>query len=285
MLVTGASTGIGLELVRRLQRGHWHVVATARGTSLDRFAREGLAESSTFWIRELDVTDAAQREAVVAEIETRHGALDSLVNNAGISWRAVTEQMPAAEQEAQMRVNYLAPIELIRRVLPAMRARRRGHIINISSVGGMMAMPTMGAYSASKFALEGASESLWYELKPWGISVTLLQPGFVRSDSFHNVLLPERAQRALADPADPYHEYYRQMTRFVERLMGQSRSTAADVACRVERILRTARPPLRKGGTTDATFFYLLRRLLPRPLYHWVLYRSLPRIRQWGPRP
>ncbi len=301
VLVTGASTGIGLELVRRLAQGPWTVIATARHTSLHRFREAGLSENPSLLIRPLDVTQAAERETLMSEIEKRFGALDALVNNAGASWRAVTEHMPADEHEEQLRLNYLGPMELIRRALPAMRNRRlercralchgrcrgrcHGRIVNISSVGGMMAMPTMGAYSASKFALEGASESLWYELRPWGISVTLVQPGFVHSESFSRVRLPERGQQALADPSDPYHAYYRNMTDFVTRLMTRSSSSAAEVACRIERVLRQTDPPLRVAGTRDARFFYLLRRLLPRGLYHSILYRNLPRIRDWGPRP
>jgi NAD(P)-dependent dehydrogenase (short-subunit alcohol dehydrogenase family) len=301
VLVTGASTGIGMELVRRLALGPWTVVATARDSSLSRFGETDLRESPNLLIRPLDVTDEEQRNRLVAELESRFGAVDALVNNAGASWRSVTEHMPDGADEDQMRLNYHGPLALVRRVLPAMRARRlercRAHcrgrcrgacrcrIVNISSVGGMMAMPTMGAYSASKFALEGASESLWYELRPWGISVTLVQPGFVHSESFNRVLLPERGRQALMDPADPYHAYYRHMTDFVTRLMTRSSSSAAEVACRIERVLRHPDPPLRVAGTRDARFFYLLRRLLPRALYHRILYRNLPHIQEWGPRP
>ena len=99
-----------------------------------------------------------------------------------------------------MDVNFRSPMELTRLVLPGMRAKRAGRIITVSSVGGMMAMPTMAAYSASKFALEGAHEALWYEVRPWGIRVSLVQPGFVHSDGFQKVryTTQERSLRARA---------------------------------------------------------------------------------------
>ena len=92
-------------------------------------------------------------------------------------YRAVLEHVSDAERVAQMDVNYLAPMDLIRLVLPRMREKHAGRILNVSSVGGMMAMPTMAVYSASKFALEGATEALYYEVRPWNIRVSLIQPG------------------------------------------------------------------------------------------------------------
>jgi short-subunit dehydrogenase len=93
------------------------------------------------------------------------------------------------ERHAQHEVNYHGPMELVRLVLPTMREKRRGRIINVSSVSGMVAMPTMASYAASKFALEGATEALWYEVRPFKIRVSLVQPGFIRSSSFQNTRL------------------------------------------------------------------------------------------------
>ncbi len=96
------------------------------------------------------------------------GGVDVLINNAGVAYRSVVEHVSERERLQQMGINFRAPMELTRLVLPYMRSRRAGRIINVSSMGGMMAMPTMAVYSASKFALEGATESLYYEVKPWG---------------------------------------------------------------------------------------------------------------------
>lgn len=111
------------------------------------------------------------------------GGVDVLVNNAGISYRAVVEHTDHEDRAHQMDVNFRAPMEMIRHVLPDMRRKRRGKIINVSSVGAMMAMPTMAPYSASKFALEGASESLWYEVRPFGIHVSLVQKSVLQRPS------------------------------------------------------------------------------------------------------
>jgi hypothetical protein len=143
----------------------------------------------------------------------------------------------------------------------------------------MMAMPTMGAYSASKFALEGASESMWYEMRPWNVHVTLVQPGLIRSDSFRNTRLSAGARRAESDPSDPYAPIYGGMGPFIGWLMSHAVATPDDVARRILATLERRHPPLRVSATLDARFFYLMRRLLPRRVYHAVLYAGLPHVR------
>ena len=145
----------------------------------------------------------------------------------------------------------------------------------------MMAMPTMGAYSASKFALEGASEALWYELRPWNIQVVLVQPGFVHSESFHRVRWSAGAETS-ATGRDGYTVYYETMGAFIGRLMNSSLASPESIARKIMRSMEKRRPKLRVPATPDAYFFYLLRRLLPRRWYHWILYRNLPDISRWG---
>lgn len=283
MLLTGASTGLGLALARELLATERRLVLTARAQSLPRFAAAGIVESERVHLRPLDVTSARDRERVVDEIESRFGGVDVLVNNAGVSYRSVVEHVHDDERLAQMDVNFLAPMELIRLVLPGMRERGHGRILNVSSVGGMMAMPTMALYSASKWALEGATEALWYEVRPWNVHVTLVQPGFIHSGSFRNTRLTHDSALAAEDAHAPYHAHYLHMAPFIERLMELSRSTPESVARRIHGLLRARRPPLRAPVTFDAHVFSLLRRLLPRRLYHEVLYWNLPRVRTWGP--
>ena len=247
-----------------------------------RFGQEGICEDERIWLRPLDVTDAEQRQAVVNEIEREFGAVYALINNAGVTFRAVVEHVSEAERLAQMDINFRSPMELARTVLPAMRARREGRILNISSVGGMMAMPTMAVYSASKFALEGASEALYYELRPFGVHVSLVEPGFIASDAFQKVRYTTLSQGSSDLATDPYHAHYTHMSSFIARVMGLSFATPERVAKRVVHTLLRRHPPLRVAGTPDAMLFDLMRRWLPRRVYHELLYRSLPQISQWG---
>ena len=284
VLITGASTGIGLAATRALLFTGVRVVATARESSMHRFSDKWLREDDSLILRPLDVCNYSEIEALVQSINQEWGGVDILINNAGVSYRTVVEHMTAEAEEDQMRINYLGAFHLIRKILPSMRKKGTGHIVNISSVGGMMAMPTMASYSASKFAMEGASESLWYEVRPWGIDVTLVQPGFVFSNAFRKVKKTEAAENAFVDSEDDYHHYYKGMEKFVERLMLQSVTTPERIANRIVRLLYQKNPPLRIAGTPDARFFFLLRRLMPRRIYHYFLYRSLPGIRDWGKR-
>ncbi len=282
MLVTGASSGLGLAIARALRGTGRRLVLTARASSLPRLPAAGITEDDATWFLPLDVTNADERRAVVAAVEARWGGVDVLVNNAGIAYRSVLEHVNEQERLTQMHVNFLGPMHLMRLVLPHMRRQRRGHIVNISSVGGMMAMPTMAIYSASKWALEGASEALWYEVRPWGIHVTLVEPGFVRSSSFLNTRNTVDSARSIADDHAAYHAHYESMAPFIAKLMRAAAATPENVAARIVRVLGQRSPPLRLLATRDAWAFALLRRWLPRRFYHWLLHRSLPGVRGWG---
>lgn len=282
VIITGASTGLGLAIARRLLNEPLRLVLTARASSLPRFTSEGIRESERCLIRPLDVLIDAQRKAVVQEVEDRLGAVDVLINNAGFAFRSVMEHVEQSDLLQQMITNFWGPMELTRLVLPRMRQRRAGKIINISSVGGMMAMPTMGIYSASKFALEGASESLWYELRPWGVSVTLVEPGFINSGSFEQVRYTTLSGNAMRNPDEPYYGHYRFMTAFIRKVMRRAPTRPTAIAERITRLVFQSNPPLRVLATPDAVLFDALRRLLPRRLYHWFLYMNLPHAGCWG---
>ncbi len=284
LLVTGASTGLGLALSRQLLADTaYRLVLTARDKSLSRFAAAGIVPGPRVRLLALDVADPASRAAALAAVEAEWGGVEILINNAGIATRAVTEHISDADMRQILAVNFLGPLELIRRVLPGMRERRRGRIITVSSVGGMMAMPTMAAYSASKFAIEGACESLWYEVRPWGIGVSLVEPGFINSDSFTHTIHTRRSARAVGDGDDPYHAHYEAMAGMIERLMRRTWATPENVASVIIRTVRARHPRLRVRATPDALIFDYLRRWLPRRLYHRVLYACLPGVRRWGP--
>jgi Short-chain dehydrogenases of various substrate specificities len=169
--ITGTSSGIGLALTRLLMKTsyEYRIVATARTESLQKLREAGIVESKDLMIRALDVRNPTNCRALIQEIETCWGGVDVLINNAGIAYRSVVEHISEDELNEQLETNLIGPINLMRHCLPSMRAKRAGRIINISSVGGMMAMPTMGFYSASKASrkrsttrcVHGASMSRW----------------------------------------------------------------------------------------------------------------------------
>ncbi len=281
ILVTGCGSGIGYALAIALYKlDTFRIVITAREGSMP-MLRAKFKENDHFLIRILDVTADDQRKNLVAEIGALWGSVDILVNNAGISYRSAVEHMTDADEVLQMETNYIGPMGLMRLVIPYMRAKGRGKIINISSVSGMLAMPTMASYSASKHALDGASESLWYEMRPFGINVSMVQPGFIHSNSFKKVYYTETARKAEAEPG-PYQEFYKSMSPFVEKLMGMSRTSPEKVAGLVLDVIYTVDPPLWIPATLDAEFFYYLRRIFPRRVLHPFLYFCLPNTKAWG---
>lgn len=274
---------MGLALAQRLAAcGRYRLALSARPSSLERLVEAGFAPSDDICLVPLDVAAADSREAAIEAIAQRWGGVDVLVNNAGVMMRAVLEHVSDADHLTQMLVNYGGPMALTRLVLPGMRERRWGRIINVSSVGGMMAMPTMSVYSASKFALEGASEALFYEVRPWNIRVSLVQPGFIRSDAIERIAYTSRSRAAQEHHLSPYHAHYHFMAAFIAKLMARAPATPDSVARRIAKLIEQRRPPLRVSATLDAFLFSLLRRWLPRSLYHEVLYRALPGISRWG---
>jgi NAD(P)-dependent dehydrogenase (short-subunit alcohol dehydrogenase family) len=281
ILVTGCSSGIGLALARILRERHeYRVVVTTRRGSLDSL-RTKFPDTDRFLVRPLDVTSPVERAALIQEIERRWMGVNILVNNAGISYRAVVEHMTDADEFNQMATNYFGPVSLIRLVMPHMRSVGRGKIVNISSVSGMLAMPTLASYSASKYALEGLSEALWYEGRPLGINVSLIQPGFVRSNSFEKVYYTERSRPENGDQG-LYADYYAHMTPFIAKLMNRSLTSSHDIAKLIIKVIQTENPPLWIAATWDAMIFYYLRRWVPRRFLLPLLFHLLPGARRWG---
>ena len=178
--ITGCSTGFGRELARQVLARGWRAVITARDKSRVAELLQG-AEDRALAL-ELDVNDTAQITAAVDAAQQRFGAIDVLVNNAGYGYQSTVEEGVDSEIRQQFDANVFGLFAMTRAVLPGMRARRRGHILNITSVAGLVGFPGSGYYAASKHAVEGWSDSLLAECKPLGIKVTCIEPGPFRTD-------------------------------------------------------------------------------------------------------
>lgn len=178
--LTGASRGFGLEIARKILAQGDRVVATARRAAqiLDHLPDAGDALLAV----DLDVTDADQAAGAVRSAVNTFGRIDVLVNNAGRGLLGAVEEASDAAARAVYEVNVFGTLNVQRAVLPVMRAARCGHIINISSVGGLVGGPGWGIYCSTKFALEGFSEALAQEVRPLGIWVTIVEPGYFRTD-------------------------------------------------------------------------------------------------------
>ena len=177
-LITGCSTGFGRELAKLIIARGWPVVVTARNKA----QVEDLATSDKVLALELDVTDGKEIDAAVKTAEEKFGAIDVLVNNAGYGYLTTVEEGEEKQIRAMFDANVFGLFALTRAVLPGMRKRRKGHIINITSVGGHVGNPGSGYYAATKHAVEGWSKSLAAETAPLGIKVTAVAPGPFRTD-------------------------------------------------------------------------------------------------------
>ena len=211
ILITGASSGMGRDMAERFSREGWDVAATMRKPERD---GEELAALDGVRVYALDVTDGASVSAAVARAESDFGGIDVLVNNAGVGLVGPMEGASDAQVEQQLAVNLHGPIRVMRAVLPGMRKRGSGIIINITSIGGRITMPHNALYHAMKWGLEGLTEALAYELRPFGIHVKAVAPGGVKTD------FAGRSLNHADASVDP--EYTRQLDAFISAATGRS---------------------------------------------------------------
>lgn len=205
-IVTGASSGIGAQLARDLAaRGMQVALVARRAERLQALAREIERTGGGAMVVPCDVAERAAVEAMVRAVAERFGRIDLLVNDAGYGRHVLFKDHNVADIERMVRVNYLGVVYAIKAVLPLMRARGRGWIVNLSSVAGKMGQPDEAAYSATKFAVAGLSEALGYELAPLGIHVMAVCPGLVRTEMFTPEVIarmPRGAARSFLEPPD-----------------------------------------------------------------------------------
>ena len=247
VLVTGASAGIGRACAEELHAAGWAVTgASRRGSAAPSW--DGLV---------MDVDDDDSVRAGVAGVLAAAGRIDALVAAAGWGLAGAAEHCTITEAKAQLETNFWGCVRVVQHVLPAMRAQGGGRIVLVSSIGGVIGIPFQAFYSASKFALEGFGEALAYEVAPFGIRVTLVQPGNVRTDF--------TASRRLAEAAgDPVYEAALSKAVGVMARDETNGVPAAQVAAVVRRVLESPRPPRRvSAGKAGERAGLLAKRLLP----------------------
>ena len=176
--ITGCSTGFGRELARQVLELGFRTVVTARNPA----DVKDLAALGEALVLKLDVTDQRQISAAIKAAEKQFGRIDVLVNNAGIGYFAAVEESEDNEVRRMFEINVFGLGRMIQAVLPGMRKRRKGFIVNIASVAGLRSFPSLGYYSATKFAVEGLSEALWQEIEPLGIKLMVVEPSGFRTD-------------------------------------------------------------------------------------------------------
>jgi NAD(P)-dependent dehydrogenase (short-subunit alcohol dehydrogenase family) len=252
VLITGASAGIGLETAGRLAGDGWTVVGASRRTD----AASGWATLA------MDVDDDASVQAGVDEVVARHGRLDAVVACAGWGLSGPVEQTPIAEAKDQLETNFWGVVRVVQAALPHMRRQGGGRLVLVSSIGGIVGIPFQAFYSASKFALEGLGESLAYEVAPFGIEVTLVQPG-----NFKTGFTGSRKMAAAAAGDPVYGAALAKAVGVMERdeING---APAGDVAAVVQRVLEARRPPRRVSvGKASERVSVLAKRVLPFKIF------------------
>ncbi len=265
VLITGASTGFGMETALYLAERGFQVYATmrdlARRSELD---AEAARRHVAVRVLRLDVTEPTSIREVVETIACESGGVYGLVNNAGLFLRGYFEDLTDAEIRQVFETNLFGTMAVTRAVLPYMRAARRGRIIVISSVAGRIGAPAGSAYSSSRFAQEGFAESLYQELRPLGVYVTLIEPGITKTESW---TLDRGVAARARDPASPYYAWFRRSEQMFDRAMQTSPITTRDVAKVVHKALTAARPRLRYMVGWRAGLVVALRRYLPGELF------------------
>jgi NAD(P)-dependent dehydrogenase (short-subunit alcohol dehydrogenase family) len=235
--ITGCSTGFGRELAKAVLERGYHAVVTARNPAKVEDIVAGYQDRAL--VLELDVTDSVQVDAAVNSAEQHFKRIDVLVNNAGIGYFGAVEESDEDEVRRMFEINFFGLSRMTRRVLPIMRAQRSGHIVNISSIGGLRSFPTLAYYHATKYAVEGFSESLSLEVAPLGIKVTIVEPSGFRTDW---------AGRSAAESKNRIADYAPTAGKNLQDLRGYSGKQPGDpvrAAAAIIAAVESPNPPLR----------------------------------------
>jgi NAD(P)-dependent dehydrogenase (short-subunit alcohol dehydrogenase family) len=242
--ITGAGRGMGVDIAQAaLDAGH-AVVATGRNTDA---VADAVGEADVLLVVELDITSRASAEAAVEAAVGRFGRIDVLVNNAGNFFAGFFEELSPEQIERQLATNLIGPMNVTRAVLPVMRRQRSGNLVTITSLAGIVGQEFCSAYAASKFGLEGWMESLRFEVEPFGIHTTIVEPGFFRTE------LLTKESTAYADLSiDDYAERTAQTRPAWEAMSGRQTNDPAKLAKALVTVVDQEQPPLRWVAGADA---------------------------------
>jgi len=261
VLVTGASSGIGGACAEMLAKRGFRVYGSSRNPNF---------RPSGYQALQMDVTDDKSVDEAVAQVIREAGSIDALVNNAGCGLAGAVEDTASVEALHQMDVNFMGPFRAVRAVLPGMRQRRSGVIVNVSSLGGLLGLPFQSFYSASKFAMEGWTESLRFEVSPLGIRVVLIEPGDYDTDIWErNLVIGKQA----LDASSPNKERSQRFAEFVKSRTPKRRDPR-EVAQLIVRVANDPNPRLRYLIGPDVTMQMWLRALLPWRRYERVVAKA-----------
>ncbi len=253
VLVTGSSSGIGRATVKAFADKGWKVLASMRSPEKEK----EFQKLPNVTLVKLDVTSEQSISDAVQQIEQNFGSIDVLVNNAGYGLMGPFEETSQSKIERQFATNVFGLMGVTRAVLPLMRSQGRGRIINISSIGGKMGIPLYSSYHATKFAIEGFSESLSYELKPFGIDVVLVEPGAIATN-----FLGSSADINTPSKNSPYSNYFdRVLSSYVKA--SNSGSSPETVAQKIVKVASLKKPSLRYPVGGGAEVLMPLRKILP----------------------
>lgn len=275
VLVTGCSTGLGLHTALHLAARGFRVYATLRDLSATFAIHDAAAERGvTLEVLELDLTAPDTIGAAVETIVGENGGIYGLVNNAGIGLRGCVEDASHAEIRKVFETNVFGTIDVIKAVLPHMRAARRGRIVTLSSVGGRISSFGVAVYCSSKFAQEGLIEGLALELAPFGIHAILVEPGIVATTRWTT----HRGYAARAQaPDSPYRSLFDAGEQLADRVVARAKTTPDDVARTIHLALTTDTPRLRYVVANPGSKAIMLRRYAPERLFERVYFGGLLR--------
>ncbi len=274
VLITGCRSGFGLGTAAAAARAGWVVYAGLRDPATADALRAATAGLPVHPVA-LDVTKADQRAAVVARIQAEQGRLDGLVNNAGQSLGGFLELVEEDELRALFEVNLLGAWALTKAALPLLRQSAPSTVVMVSSTSGLTALPGLGAYAASKFALEGLAEAWRHELGLFGVRMTLIEPGAYATDIFGRNRRISRGQ----DQPGPYAAWSAALLGAVDQTVARIARDPAEVATAIVGLLDHPRPPLRTPIGPGATLRSLARRLAPPRLVEFAVRQALHRAR------